>query len=70
MIIPLSEYARRHGKSTSAARKMAVRGGFSTARKIGHTWLIDDAEEYPDGRVKSGKYIGWRDKIKTHQPKR
>lgn len=56
MFIALTEYASRNGKDVSAVRKMAIRGGFKTARKSGGTWLIDEAEPYPDHRVKSGKY--------------
>lgn len=60
MFISLTEYAKRNGKAPDTARKMALRGGFSTARKIGRDWLIDEAEPYPDKRVKTGRYIGWR----------
>lgn len=60
MLISLAEYAAKHGKSAVAARKMAQRGGFATARKIGSNWVIDDADPWPDHRIKSGKYIGWR----------
>lgn len=61
MLIPLSEYARQHGRTDSAARYMALRGSFKTARKIGRNWVIDDAEPYPDHRVKNGDYTGWRE---------
>lgn len=60
MLISLTEYAKRNGKSPDTARKMALRGGFSTARKIGRDWLIDDAELYPDKRIKTGRYVGCR----------
>jgi hypothetical protein len=29
---------------------MAANGGFSTARKIGRDWFIDNDEPYPDRR--------------------
>ena len=57
MLISLTEYAARHGKAESSARRMALRGSFQTVRKIGRNWVIDDAEPWPDRRVKSGKYI-------------
>lgn len=57
------EYADLHGKSRSAVQRMVLRDGFKTARKIGKYWVIDKTEPYPDRRVKSGEYIGWRDKI-------
>ena len=62
MLIPLTEYARKNGKTQATARQMAMRGGFETARKIGRDWLIDDQEQYPDHRVKSGKYAKRKEK--------
>lgn len=62
MLISLVEYAERHGKNPANARQMAARGSFTTARKIGRNWVIEDTEPWPDRRVKSGTYIGWREK--------
>jgi hypothetical protein len=59
-MITIKEYAERNGKSHEAARKMAGRGSFETAQKIGRDWLIDENEPWPDHRIKSGKYIDWR----------
>lgn len=64
MLISLAEYAERHGKCQESARKMAQRGGFETARKIGRNWVIEDSEPWPDRRVKSGEYIGWHEKYR------
>ena len=64
MLISLAEYAERHGKCQEAARKMAQRGGFQTARKIGRNWVIDSEELWPDRRVKTGEYIGWYEKYR------
>ena len=64
MLISLAEYAALHGKAQISARKLAQRGRFETAKKIGRNWVIDDAEPWPDKRVKTGKYIGWRNKEK------
>ena len=64
MLISLAEYAAQHGKAAISARKLAQRGRFETARKIGRNWVVDDADPWPDRRVKSGKYIGWRNKEK------
>ena len=64
MLISLAEYAERHGKCQEAARKMAQRGGFETARKIGRNWVIDSEEPWPDRRVKTGEYIGWYEKYR------
>ncbi|MFP3154191.1 hypothetical protein LQZ18_07125 [Lachnospiraceae bacterium ZAX-1] len=62
MLISISEYAKRHGKSHVSAQQMAQRGGFKTAQKIARNWVIDENEPYPDARVKSGKYRDWRKK--------
>lgn len=64
MLIPLTEYAKRHGKAPANARQLAGRGSFETARKMGRDWFVDDAEPWPDRRIKSGHYIGWRNKNK------
>nr|DAD68835.1 MAG TPA: hypothetical protein [Myoviridae sp. ctHP32] len=64
MIITLIEYARKHKKSIPAVRQMAARGGFKTAYKVGRDWVIDDMEPYPDRRIKDGKYIGFRQKVR------
>ena len=60
MLISLAEYAAQHGKAQISARKLAQRGSFETAQKIGRNWVIDDAEPWLDRRVKSGKYKDWR----------
>lgn len=60
MLISLAEYAAQHGKAKISARKLAQRGSFETAQKIGRNWVIDDAEPWPDRRVKTGKYKDWR----------
>lgn len=59
-VITLKEYAERLGKDPVIVRQKAIRGGFQTAHKFGRDWVIDETEPYEDGRVKSGKYIGWR----------
>lgn len=59
-MITIKKYAALRGKNYETARKMAYRGGFKTAQKIGRDWLIDEDEPWPDRRVKSGRYIDWR----------
>ncbi|MDL2318053.1 hypothetical protein LJC74_03030 [Eubacteriales bacterium OttesenSCG-928-A19] len=59
-MISLAEYAIKHGKAHTTVRQMAQRGGFQTAQKIARNWIIDENEPYPDARVKTGKYVGWR----------
>ena len=62
-MITLKEYAARHGKALVTVRQKAVRGTFRTAKKIGRDWFIDENEPYVDTRIKSGKYVGFRDKL-------
>ena len=57
MLVSLREYAEAHDRDPAAARQMALRGGFTTARKIGRNWVIEDTEPWPDRRIKSGKYV-------------
>ena len=64
MLISLAEYAEKHGKCQESARKMAQRGGFETARKIGRNWVIDREDPWPDRRIKTGEYIGWYEKYR------
>ncbi len=47
MDISLSEYAKRHDRSPDTLRRMAGKGRFSSARKIGRNWVVDSNEEYP-----------------------
>ena len=61
-LIPIIEWAEAHNIDDSTARKKAIRGGFKTAIKIGRQWFIDKDEPNTDNRIKSGKYIGWRNK--------
>lgn len=54
MLISLSEYARKNGKSESYMRRKARAGRFDTAQKIGSKWFIDSNELCTDLRKKSG----------------
>lgn len=60
MLISLEEYAQLHGRASGTIRQRCIRGSFTSARKIGHSWVIDSEEPLIDNRVKSGKYRGWR----------
>ena len=52
MLVPLTEYAKRHGKNPAIARQAAGRGSFQTARKMGRDWFVDEDEPWPDRRVR------------------
>lgn len=62
-MIPLKEYAKRFDKAYVSIQQKARRGGFQTAQKIGRDWFIDEDEPYIDNRIKSGKYVGFRDNL-------
>ena len=47
MLMSLTEYAKTHNKSGDTLRRLAERGAFCTARKIGRNWVVDSDEEYP-----------------------
>ena len=47
MLTSLSEYAKLHGKSSDTIRRIAERGAFYSAQKIGRNWVVDSDEEYP-----------------------
>lgn len=59
-MIPLVEYARRLGKPRNTVYRKYQNGYLKSARKMGTDIWVDEDEPYIDGRVKSGKYIGWR----------
>lgn len=61
-LIPIAQYAERIGLTANAVRRKCLRGTLPGAVKIGRDWLIPADAPYPDSRVKSGKYIGWRDR--------
>lgn len=61
-LIPLKEFALRHGRDPATFRQKALRGGFQTAQKIGRDWLIDEDEVLTDHRIRSGNYKDWRKK--------
>ena len=49
-LISLVEYAKLNGISDATARQRAIRGSFTTARKIGRNWVIDKDEPLTDNR--------------------
>lgn len=61
ILISLPEYAARIGKAPTSVRQKCQLGTLPGAVKIGRDWLIPADAPYTDGRVKSGKYKGWRD---------
>ena len=63
-MIPIAEYARRIGKATITVADKCRRGSLPGAVKVGRDWFVPADAEYPDLRIKSGKYIDARRKEK------
>lgn len=63
-MIPIAEYARKIGKATITVADKCRRGALPGAQKIGRDWFVPKDAEYPDYRIKSGKYIDTRRKRK------
>lgn len=59
-MIPVAEYAARIGRATITVADKCRRGALPGARKIGRDWFVPADAEYPDYRIKSGKYIDSR----------
>ena len=49
-MISLTEWAKLNGIDPATARQRALRGAFTTARKIGRNWVIDKNEPLVDHR--------------------
>ena len=63
-MIPIAEYAKRIGKATITVADKCRRGSLPGARKVGRDWFVPADAEYPDLRIRSGKYIGSRKGVK------
>ena len=59
-MIPIAEYARRIGKAAITVADKCRRGNLPGAVKIGRDWFVPKDAEYPDMRIRSGKYIDVR----------
>ena len=57
-MIPIAEYAKKIGKATITVADKCRRGSLPGARKIGRDWFVPADAEYPDLRIRSGKYVG------------
>lgn len=65
-LVPLGQYAARHGKSLPVVRRLADSGRLKTARKIGRNWLVDAREPYPkDLRAENCRKIAAQRKNNT-----
>ncbi len=54
--------AEKWGVTAKRVQVLCKTGRIPCAKRIGRTWIIPDTAEKPsDARIKSGKYIGFRD---------
>ena len=61
-MIPIAEYAAKIGKATITVADKCRRGSLPGAMKVGRDWFVPADAEYPDLRIKSGKFIDARKK--------
>ena len=62
----VSQYAEVSGKDPGNIRRMLIKGTLS-GEKVGNQWLIPKDTIHPqDGRVKSGKYRNWRQRVRLN----
>ena len=61
-MIPIAEYAKKIGKATITVADKCRRGTMPGAVKVGRDWFVPADAEYPDARLRTGKYIGSRKK--------
>ena len=69
--VSLVDYAKEHGYSDRGIylAKLCRAGKIEGAIMMGKRWIIPADTVLPDRRVKTGKYVGWRDKFgKTPYP--
>jgi len=59
-LVPIAEYAKMIGRATITVADKCRRGALPGAVKVGRDWFVPKDAEYPDYRVKSGKYVGSR----------
>lgn len=57
-MMPLAEYAEKVGKAKCSVTAKCRRRTLPGAVKIGRDWWIPKDAEYPDKRIRNGKFIG------------
>lgn len=62
-ILTIKEASLAWGISVRRISGLCSEGKIVGAKKVSGVWILPkDAEKPADGRIKSGKYIGWRNK--------
>lgn len=63
--LSIHQTADKWGISVRRVQILCTNGRIPGAKKIGSFWVIpENAEKPSDARIKSGKYVGFRQKIK------
>ena len=66
--ITVKEAAEKWGLCIRRVQYMCSDGPTPGVTKFGGMWVVpEDAERPIDGRVKTGKYKGWRDRYKKEE---
>ena len=64
--LTINEIAEKWGVTPRRIRAMCLNGKITGAAKLGREWAIPlDADRPPDGRVTTGEYKDWRNKIES-----
>ena len=64
--LTLAEAAEKWNVSTRLLSLYCNTGRIKGAQRAGRLWLIpEDAGKPADKRITSGKYVGWRKRVKT-----
>ena len=67
--ISITQAAEKWGLSRRRVLALCSQGRISGVSRLGTIWMIpSDAEKPADARIKSGKYIGYSAKHRTHTP--
>lgn len=62
--LTIKEISKKWGLTRRQVQKMCAEGKIPGASKFGINWAIpENAEKPKDKRIKTGKYINWRNKI-------
>lgn len=67
--ISIAQAAEKWGLSRRRVLVLCSQGRIPGVSRLGTIWMIpNDAEKPADARIKSGKYIGYSAKYRTHTP--
>ena len=66
----IKQASEKWGICTRRVQTLCTEGRIDGAERLGHQWVIPiNAEKPKDARIKSGKYLGAREKAKERKEK-